>query len=91
MIDKKYIALLTEIKQKIKEAQVKTVMAANSQMLLLYWQLGNFIIQNQQQKRLGGRDHWPAIQRLKKRIYADQRILSPQFTVHEAVCRIIQY
>ena len=47
MNDKNYTALLTEIKQKIQEAQIKTVMAANSQMLFLYWQLGNLIIQNQ--------------------------------------------
>ena len=53
MADKKYIALLKELKQRINEAQVKTVMAANSQMLLLYWQLGNIIIQNQEQKGWG--------------------------------------
>ena len=53
MVDKKYIALLKELQQKISEAQVKTVMAANSQMLLLYWQLGNSIIQNQEQKGWG--------------------------------------
>ncbi len=50
-----YDHLLAEIKGKIKEAQVKTVMAANSQMLLLYWQLGNIIIQNQQQKGWGAK------------------------------------
>ena len=53
MADKKYLALLKELKQRINEAQVKTVMAANSQMLLLYWQLGNIIIQNQEQKGWG--------------------------------------
>jgi uncharacterized protein (DUF1697 family) len=47
MKDKRYIELLSEIKQKIKEAQLKTVLAANSQMLLLYWQLGNYILTNQ--------------------------------------------
>jgi len=30
-------------------------MAANSQMLLLYWQLGNLIIQNQQHKGWGAK------------------------------------
>lgn len=42
-----YINLLVEIKQRIQQAQLKTAIAANSQMLLLYWQLGNFIIENQ--------------------------------------------
>ena len=59
MANIKYDHLLSEIKGKIREAQVKTVMAANSQMLLLYWQLGNLIIQNQQQKGWGAKiiDH----------------------------------
>ena len=54
MKNETYIKLFTEIKQKIKEAQLKTAVAANSQMLLLYWQLGNFIIANQQEKGWGG-------------------------------------
>ncbi len=57
MNNKKYMALLTAVKQKIKEAQVRTVMAANGQMLLLYWQLGNLIISNQQEKGWGRQDH----------------------------------
>ena len=59
MKNETYIKLFTEIKQKIKEAQLKTAVAANSQMLLLYWQLGNFIIANQQEKGWGAKiiDH----------------------------------
>jgi hypothetical protein len=55
MKDKKYINSLSSIKQKIQDAQVKTIVAANSQMLLLYWQLGNIILQNQQQKGWGAK------------------------------------
>lgn len=50
-----YKKLLLEVKGKIKEAQVKTVAAANSQMLLLYWQLGNYILSNQQAKGWGAK------------------------------------
>jgi hypothetical protein len=42
-----YKQFLTSVKEQISSAQVKTVMAANSQMLWLYWQLGNYILQNQ--------------------------------------------
>ncbi len=35
-----YKELLSEIKSKVRVAQLKSVMAANSQMLLLYWQMG---------------------------------------------------
>ncbi len=42
-----YGKLLKEIKEQIKVAQLKTVVAANSQMLWLYWQIGNFILESQ--------------------------------------------
>jgi predicted nuclease of restriction endonuclease-like (RecB) superfamily len=62
-----YGNLLAEVKGKIRDAQVKTVMAANSQMLLLYWQLGNLIIQNQQQKGWGAK----IIDRLAKDLHKE--------------------
>lgn len=42
-----YRRLLAFVKEQIKTAQVRTVVAANSQMLWLYWKLGNYILQNQ--------------------------------------------
>jgi predicted nuclease of restriction endonuclease-like (RecB) superfamily len=50
-----YIKLLAEIKHKIREAQVKTVMAANSQLILLYWQIGKYILSNQHQLGWGSK------------------------------------
>ncbi len=55
MIHENYNLLIAEIKQKIKEAQLKTVLAANSQMLLLYWQMGNYILANQNQQGWGAK------------------------------------
>jgi len=37
-----YRQLLASVKEQIKTAQVRTVVAANSQMLWLYWKLGNY-------------------------------------------------
>lgn len=50
-----YKELFTEIKNKVQEAQLKSVMAANSQMLLLYWQMGQYILQNQQAEGWGAK------------------------------------
>jgi predicted nuclease of restriction endonuclease-like (RecB) superfamily len=50
-----YKELFQEVKFKIQHAQIKTVMAANSQMLLLYWQLGNYILTNQQANGWGSK------------------------------------
>lgn len=52
---KTYEALFAEIKQRVAEAQIKTATAANAQMLLLYWQMGNDILQNQQTKGWGAK------------------------------------
>jgi predicted nuclease of restriction endonuclease-like (RecB) superfamily len=54
-MDNDYKNLLSTIKQKIQTAQVKTVVAANSQMLFLYWEMGNYIIQNQDQQGWGAK------------------------------------
>jgi predicted nuclease of restriction endonuclease-like (RecB) superfamily len=55
MKQENYIQFLAEVKLKIKEAQLKTVVAANSQMLLLYWQMGNYILANQNQQGWGAK------------------------------------
>jgi len=54
-MDKYYTEFINTIKHKIREAQIKTVVAANSQMLLLYWQLGNYILENQQKEGWGAK------------------------------------
>lgn len=71
MVEKgNYFKLLTEVKLKIQQAQLKTVIAANSQMLLLYWQLGNFILENQQNEGWGAK--------IIERLSADLRKGFPQ-------------
>lgn len=52
---KEYINLIAEVKEIIKQAQIKTVLGSNKQMLLLYWKIGNIILQNQNQKGWGAK------------------------------------
>lgn len=47
MILKDYEALLTELKVKIKTAQVKAVLAVNSELIKLYWEIGKSIAEKQ--------------------------------------------
>jgi predicted nuclease of restriction endonuclease-like (RecB) superfamily len=42
-LDKQYIDTLENIKEKIRQAQYKAVIAVNSQLLELYWEIGNII------------------------------------------------
>ncbi|TDB66925.1 PDDEXK nuclease domain-containing protein [Arundinibacter roseus] len=55
MKEEKYIQMLAQVQEQIKNAQLKTISAANSQMLLLYWKLGNVILQNQAQQGWGAK------------------------------------
>lgn len=55
MIHSNYTDLLADIKQKINEAQVKVVAAANTQLRWLYWQLGTYILDNQKVQGWGAK------------------------------------
>jgi predicted nuclease of restriction endonuclease-like (RecB) superfamily len=43
-----YGEFLADIKQRVRAAQVRVVLAANSQMILLYWDIGRSILDRQQ-------------------------------------------
>lgn len=46
-----YSRLLTELKKKIKTAQAKAILTVNAQLLILYWEIGKLILE--QQKNTG--------------------------------------
>jgi len=50
-----YAAILGEIKQRIREERLRVVMAANSAMILLYWDIGRLILERQERAGWGSR------------------------------------
>lgn len=50
-----YGPLLDELKQKISTERVRVVLAANSAMVLLYWDIGRTILERQQQQGWGAK------------------------------------
>ena len=48
-----YINTLEDIKQRIKTAQIKAHLSVNREMLILYWQIGNTILDRQEQEGWG--------------------------------------
>ena len=48
-----YAALLTEVKQRVRAAQIKAAVSANRELLLLYWDIGRAIVQAQKDKGYG--------------------------------------
>jgi predicted nuclease of restriction endonuclease-like (RecB) superfamily len=72
-----YAAALGEIKRRIHEERLRTVMAANSAMVMLYWDIGRLILERQ------GHEGWGArvIDRLSadlREVYPDMSGLSPR-------------
>jgi predicted nuclease of restriction endonuclease-like (RecB) superfamily len=67
-----YGVVLSEIKQRIRTERLKTVLAANSAMVLLYWDIGRLILDRQE------REGWGA--KVIDRLSADLRAAFPDMT-----------
>lgn len=48
-----YSSLLNEIKDRIRQAQIKAAVSANAEMILMYWDIGRMIHQRQQMEGWG--------------------------------------
>ena len=72
-----YAAFLGEIKRRIQEERLRTVMAANSAMVMLYWDIGRLILERQEHEGWGAK----IIDRLSadlRETYPDMKGLSPR-------------
>lgn len=72
-----YAAVLTEIKQRIQAERLRVVMAANSAMVRLYWDIGRMILARQEAEGWGAK----VIDRLStdlREAYPDMTGLSPR-------------
>ena len=48
-----YSGLLTEIKDRIRQAQIRAAVSANAEMIMMYWDIGRMIHQRQQMEGWG--------------------------------------
>jgi predicted nuclease of restriction endonuclease-like (RecB) superfamily len=72
-----YGAVLNEIKRRIRQERLRVVMAANSAMVLLYWDIGRMILQRQDRAGWGAK----VIDRLAKDLrdeFPDMKGFSPR-------------
>lgn len=53
--DENYIAFLRGLKDRIRQAQVKAAIAVNTELVLLYWQIGRDILERQAQQGWGAK------------------------------------
>lgn len=52
-LDENYKNFLTEIKNRLKTAQIRAALAANSELIKFYWQLGSNLIEKQKTYKWG--------------------------------------
>jgi predicted nuclease of restriction endonuclease-like (RecB) superfamily len=52
-VHRDYVGLLADIKQRIRTAQVRTAMASNASMLMLYWEIGGVLAERQKREGWG--------------------------------------
>lgn len=72
-----YAEILSEIKQRIRQERLRVVLAANSAMVLLYWDIGRMILERQERAGWGAK----VIDRLSQDLreaYPDMQGLSPR-------------
>jgi len=72
-----YVNLLGEIKRRIQTERLRTVMAANASMVLLYWDIGQLILERQEEEGWGAK----VIDRLSSDLrgaFPDMQGLSPR-------------
>src|SRR5467141_3704432 len=48
-----YAALLAQVKQRVRIAQVKAALSANRELVLLYWDIGRAIVERQRLEKWG--------------------------------------
>ncbi|WP_162263084.1 DUF1016 N-terminal domain-containing protein [Legionella birminghamensis] len=48
-----YQNLLTDIKERLKKAQIRAAITVNHELIKFYWEVGNLIIQEQKNARWG--------------------------------------
>ena len=54
-LPEEYPTLLTEIKEQLRQARLRTVLAANTSLVLAYWQIGRTILTRQEAEGWGSR------------------------------------
>jgi len=80
-LPEEYIPFLKKIKEQIRSERLKTVLAANSALVMLYWDIGNSILQKQRNQGWGAK--------IIDRLSADLKESFPDIRKFTEYCQII--
>ena len=80
-----YADVLAEIKRRVETERVRTIVSANSAMVLLYWDIGRMILERRRVP-VGHEDHRSALDRPRPKLSGDGRFLTAKLEVHARIC-----
>ena len=72
-----YVEVLGEIKRRIQSERLRVVMAANSAMIILYWDIGRLILERQEHAGLGRQGHRPPFRRSTRGLPGHEWLIFP--------------
>ncbi len=81
-----YAAVLAEIKRRIQAERLRTVMAANSAMVMLYWDIGRLILERQEREGWGAKVIDRLSADLREAYPGHERPVAAQPQVHAGLC-----
>lgn len=55
LVNETYMSFLRSLKEQIRQAQIRAALAVNNELILLYWQIGQEILNRQQQEGWGAK------------------------------------
>nr|WP_199306918.1 PDDEXK nuclease domain-containing protein [Pseudanabaena sp. FACHB-2040] len=97
--DDRYIALLSDLKTRIQRAQIRAVLAVNQEMIILYWQIGRVILEQQQEQGWGAKvidrlaqdlkREFPGVQGFSSRNLKYMRALAEAYPDEEIVLQTV--
>ena len=77
-----YAQILAEIKERIKRERLRTVFSANSAMVLLYWDVGQIILERQKREGWGAKVVDRLAADLRESLPRHEGLLAAQSQVH---------
>jgi len=89
LIPPDYAAWLAELKTTIRTARLKAGLAVNRELVLLYWRIGQEILERQSAQGWGGEGHRPTGPRPPCRVLRHERFFPHQSALHAGVCFIV--
>ena len=80
-----YTVWIRSIKERVRQARLRALFAANTEQLLLNWDLGREIIDKQKMSGWGGKSRRTDVERPESRVPRDGGFLGAQLEIHAGV------